>query len=134
MIFTTEMHWKWILLWKCIGNDFYYKNALEMIFTIKMHCILFSLFGLLSSSLSPCLSQRFSRCTLRISSGGWNVELSPFLAHWAKDEDNSPKNVNNVHNTSSQKYRQKWIGNDFYYKHAVEIIFIINIHQKWFLL
>ena len=22
---------------KCIGNDFYYKNALEMIFTIKMH-------------------------------------------------------------------------------------------------
>ena len=29
-------------------------------------------------------------------------------ADWAsdKDEDNSPKNVNNVHNTSSQKYRQ----------------------------
>ena len=22
---------------KCIGNYFYYKNALEMIFTIKMH-------------------------------------------------------------------------------------------------
>ena len=22
---------------KCTGNDFYYKNALEMIFTIKMH-------------------------------------------------------------------------------------------------
>ena len=26
--------------------------------------------------------------------------------HGDKDEDNSPKNVNNVHNTSSQKYRQ----------------------------
>ena len=25
--------------------------------------------------------------------------------HGDKDEDNSPKNVNNVHNTSSQKYR-----------------------------
>ena len=24
--------------------------------------------------------------------------------HGDKDEDNSPKNVNNVHNTSSQKY------------------------------
>ena len=24
--------------------------------------------------------------------------------HGAKDEDNSPKNVNDVHNTSSQKY------------------------------
>ena len=26
--------------------------------------------------------------------------------HGDKDEDNSMKNVNNVHNTSSQKYRQ----------------------------
>ena len=26
-----------ILTIKCIGNDFYYKNALEMIFTIKMY-------------------------------------------------------------------------------------------------
>ena len=26
--------------------------------------------------------------------------------HGNKDEDNSPKNVNNVYNTSSQKYRQ----------------------------
>ena len=26
--------------------------------------------------------------------------------HGDKDEDNSPKNVNNVHNTSSQKYKQ----------------------------
>ena len=25
--------------------------------------------------------------------------------HCDKDEDNSPENVNNVHNTSSQKYR-----------------------------
>ena len=34
-------------------------------------------FELLSLSLSPCLSQRFSRCTLRPSSGGCNVELIP---------------------------------------------------------
>ena len=27
--------------------------------------------------------------------------------HGDNDEDNSPKNVNNGHNTSSQKYRQK---------------------------
>ena len=26
-----------VLLSKCIGNAFYYKNALEMVFTIKMH-------------------------------------------------------------------------------------------------
>ena len=41
--------------------------------------ILFTFFGLLSSSLSPCLSQRFGRCTLRPSSAGWNVELSPLF-------------------------------------------------------
>ena len=28
--------------------------------------------------------------------------------HGDKDEDNSPKNVNNIHNNSSQKYRQVW--------------------------
>ena len=28
--------------------------------------------------------------------------------HGDKDEDNSLKNLNNVHNTSSQKYRQKY--------------------------
>ena len=39
--------------------------------------ILFTSFRLLSSSLSPCLSQRFGCCMLRPSSGGWNVELSP---------------------------------------------------------
>ena len=36
----------------------------------------FTFFVLLSSSLSPCLSQRFGRCMLRPSSGVWNVELS----------------------------------------------------------
>ena len=45
----------------------------------KVLCTLFTFFGLLSSSLSPCLSQRFGRCTLRPSSGGWNVELSPLF-------------------------------------------------------
>ena len=34
MIFIIKMHWKWFLLLKCMENDFYYKNALEMIFTI----------------------------------------------------------------------------------------------------
>ena len=37
---------------------------------------LFIFFGLLPSSLPPYLSQRFGRCTLRPSSGGWNVELN----------------------------------------------------------
>ena len=40
---------------------------------------LFTFFGLLSSSLSPWLSQRFSRYTPRPSSGGWNVELNPLF-------------------------------------------------------
>ena len=34
------------------------------------------------------------------------------VQHGDKDEDNSPKNVNNVHNTSSQKYRQSGPGSD----------------------
>ena len=37
MIFTIKMHWKSFFLYKFIGNDFYYKNALEMIFIIKIH-------------------------------------------------------------------------------------------------
>ena len=40
---------------------------------------LFTFFGLLCSSLLTCLSQRFRRCTLRASSGGWNVELNPLF-------------------------------------------------------
>ena len=38
--------------------------------------ILFTFFGLLSSSLTPRLSQRFGRCTLRPSSDVWYVELN----------------------------------------------------------
>ena len=41
MIFTIKMHYKWFLLWKCIGNDFDYKNALEIILLQK--CIVHSL-------------------------------------------------------------------------------------------
>ena len=37
MIFYYKNALEMILTIKCIGNDFYYKNALEMIFTIKMH-------------------------------------------------------------------------------------------------
>ena len=32
MIFTMKMYWKIFLLLKCIGNDFYHKNTLEIIF------------------------------------------------------------------------------------------------------
>ena len=49
MIFTIKMHkkwfsiikmyWKWLLPSECVRNDFYYKNSLQMIFTIKMHCV-----------------------------------------------------------------------------------------------
>ena len=39
----------------------------------------FTFFGLLSSSLSPCLSQHFGRCTLWPSSDGWNVKLNPLF-------------------------------------------------------
>ena len=46
----------------------------------KQHSLyIIDFFELLSSSLYPCLSQRFSRCTLRPSSGGWNVELNPLF-------------------------------------------------------
>ena len=40
---------------------------------------LFTFFGLLSSTLLPCLSQRFGRCTLWSSSGDWNIELNPLF-------------------------------------------------------
>ena len=37
---------------------------------------------------------------------GWSVQhLKRCNKHDDKDEDNSSKNVNNVHNISSQKYR-----------------------------
>ena len=36
--FSVEMLSEKFLLLKFIANDFYYKNVLEMIFTIKMHC------------------------------------------------------------------------------------------------
>ena len=35
MIFSNKNALEMILLQKCIGNDFYYKNALEMIFSNK---------------------------------------------------------------------------------------------------
>ena len=39
---------------------------------------------------------------------GWSVQWPKHCdKHGDKDDDNSPKNVNNVHNTSSQKYRQR---------------------------
>ena len=47
------------------------------LFCLNKSFITITFFRLLSSSLSPCLSQRFGHCTLRPSSGGWNVELSP---------------------------------------------------------
>ena len=35
MLFMIKMHWKSFLLQKCIRNDFYYKNAFGITFTIK---------------------------------------------------------------------------------------------------
>ena len=40
MIFTMKMHNKWFSLWKCITNDFYYENALQMIFIITYDFLL----------------------------------------------------------------------------------------------
>ena len=37
MIFTIKYIANDFYNKKCIGNDFYYKNALQMIFTIKIH-------------------------------------------------------------------------------------------------
>ena len=37
------------------------------------------IFGLVTSSLSLCLSQSFGHCMLWPSSGGWNVELNPLF-------------------------------------------------------
>ena len=38
---------------------------------------------------------------------GWSVQWPKHCdKHGDKDKDNSPKNANSVHNTSSQKYRQ----------------------------
>ena len=42
---------------------------------------------------------------------GWSVQrLKHCAKHGDKDDDNSLKNVYNVHNISSQKYRHKYIG------------------------
>ena len=41
---------------------------------------MYTFFGLLSASFSPNLSQSFGHCTLRPSSGGWNVEFYPFIS------------------------------------------------------
>ena len=38
---------------------------------------------------------------------GWSIQQPKCCdKHGKEDEDNSPKNVNNVHNTSSRKYKQ----------------------------
>ena len=43
--------------------------------------------------------------TFQLPEQGRSVQQLKRDKHGDKDEDNSPKNVNNVHNTSSQKYR-----------------------------
>ena len=48
-------------------------------FRDEVLCTLFTFFGLLSSSLLPCLSQPFGRCTLLPSLGGWNVKHNPLF-------------------------------------------------------
>ena len=58
---------------------FWFRKIDSIILARKREKTLFTFFGQLSSSLSPCLSQRFGCCTLRPSSGGWNVELNPLF-------------------------------------------------------
>ena len=44
--------------------------------------------------------------TFQPSEEGWSIQRPKHCnKHGDKDEDNSRKNVNNVHNTRSQKYR-----------------------------
>ena len=74
--------WKHLTVRKQMFNITEYALANEYVLTVRKKMVnikldrLFTFFGLLSSSLSPCLSLRFGRCTLRPSSGGWNVELN----------------------------------------------------------
>ena len=35
MVFTIKINCKWFLLKKCIANDFYNKNALQIILLLK---------------------------------------------------------------------------------------------------
>ena len=62
-------------------------------------------FRLLSSSLLPCLSQRFDRCTLQPSSGDGNVELNLYFALVGSTdipkecEINRRKLISNIHKT-----------------------------------
>ena len=63
-----------------------------------LHRVLNTLFGYVTGSNQ----QLYLLCHVSLS-----VQPSKLCdKHGDKDEDNSPKNVNNVHNTSSQKYRQ----------------------------
>ena len=74
--FFFVQYWKTLL-----SHLIYYLVTLNicLYFWDEVLCILFTFFRLLSSSSLPCLSQRFGRCTLRPSSGGWNVELNPLF-------------------------------------------------------
>ena len=62
--------WRWVD--QCTVNYLFC-----LYFCDEVLCTLFTFFRRLSSSLSPCLSQRFGRCTLQPSSGGRNVERNP---------------------------------------------------------
>ena len=44
---------------------------------------------------------------------GQSIQRLKRERHGDKNEDNSPKNVNNVHNTSSQKYRHLLVASTF---------------------
>ena len=63
------------IIWLLKINILFYKDISQLTNFIKI----FTFFGLLSSSSSPCLAQRFGRYTLKPSSGGWNVELNPLF-------------------------------------------------------
>ena len=59
---------------------------------------------------------------------GWSVQwLKRCDKHGDKDEDNSPKNVNNVHNNSSQKYREILIAFLVWFGWLVWFLWHINL-------
>ena len=59
-------------------------------------------------TVDPGKRNKGLRSTFQPPEEGWSVQWPKHCdKHGDKDEDNSLKHVNNVHNTSSQKYRQK---------------------------
>ena len=80
-----------------------------------------------TSTVYPGKQNKGLSSTFESTEEGQSVQLLKRDKHGNKNEDNSPKNVNNIHNTSSQKYRQI---NTFY--NVVQFqVFLSNIYNKY---